>query len=67
MKMHPTALLLISLSVAGAFLLTGGSSTHPYENELLEVAVHQSFGDLAPQVTEEPPEIQALLLDYADD
>ena len=67
MKMHPTALLLISLSVAGAFLFTGGSSTHPYENELLEVAVHQSFGDLAPQVTEEPPEIQALLLDYADD
>ncbi len=67
MKMHPTALLLVSLSVAGAFLLTSGSSTHPYENELLEVAAHQSFGDLAPQVTEEPPEIQALLLDYADD
>ena len=67
MKLNPVSLLLISLSVAGAFLLTSGSSTHPYENELLEVAVDQSFGELAPQVMEEPPEIQALLLDYADD
>jgi hypothetical protein len=67
MKLNTVSLLLISLSGAAAFLLTSGSSTHPYENELLEVAVDQSFGDLAPQVMEEPPEIQALLLDYADD
>lgn len=66
MKLHPTTLLLVSLSVAGAFLLTSGASTHSYENELLEVAVNQSFGDLAPRVAEEPLEIQALLLDYTD-
>jgi hypothetical protein len=67
MKLNPGSILLICLSVAGAFMLTSGSATQPYENELLEVAVHQSYGDLAPQVMEEPPEIQALLLDYVDD
>ena len=67
MKFNPTIMLLIGMAVAGAFLLSSGSSTHPYEDRLLEVAVHQSFGELAPQITQEPREIQALLLDYADD
>lgn len=67
MKFNPMTWLLISMAVAGAFLLSSGDSTRPYEDRLLEVAVHQSFGELAPQVTEEPREIQALLLDYADD
>jgi hypothetical protein len=67
MKFNPTIILLFGMAVAGASLLSSGSSTHPYEDRLLEVAVHQSFGELAPQVTQEPREIQALLLDYADD
>ena len=66
MKLNPIAILLVGLATAGAFLLTSGSSTHAYEDQLLAVAVHQSFGNLAPKITQESPEIQALLLDYAD-
>jgi hypothetical protein len=66
MKLNPKALILAGLAAAGALLLASGSSTAIYEDQLLEVAVRQSFGDKAPQVAEEPLEIQALLLDYAD-
>ena len=59
MKLNPKALLLSGLAAVGAFLLAAGSTTPAYEDQLLKVAVHQSFGDLAPQVAEEPPEIQA--------
>ena len=66
MKLNPKALFLAGLAATGALLLASGSSTAIYEDQLLEVAVRQSFGDKAPQVAEEPLEIQALLLDYAD-
>ena len=66
MKLYPTTLLLASLAAAGAAWLATGQSTPGYEDQLIEVAVRQSFGDAAPQITAEPLEIQALLLDYAD-
>jgi hypothetical protein len=66
MKLNPTGLLLACLAVAGAALLVGGPSASPYENQLIGVAVRQSFGDAASQVAAEPLEVQALLLDYAD-
>ena len=66
MKLNPKALLLAGLAVISAAAFTMGPTTPVYEDQLLEVAARQTFGDLAPQVTGEPPEIQALLLDYAD-
>ena len=66
MKLNPKALILAGLATIGALLLASGSSTAIYEDQLLEVAVRQTFGDTAPQVAEEPLEIQALLLDFAD-
>jgi hypothetical protein len=67
MKMNPRALLLTGLAAVMAFTLTSGASTPAYEEQMLKVAVHQSFEDMAPQIAKEPAEIQALLLDYADD
>jgi len=66
MKLNPTGLLLACVAVAGAAWLVGGPSTPPYEDQLIGVAVRQSFGDAASQVAAEPLEVQALLLDYAD-
>jgi hypothetical protein len=66
MKLNPTGLLLACLATAGAVWLVGGPSAPPYENQLIGVAVRQSFGEAASQVAAEPLEIQALLLDYAD-
>ena len=66
MKLYPTTLLLASLAAAGAAWLATGQSTPGYEDQLIGVAVRQSFGDTAPQVAAEPLEVQALLLDYAD-
>jgi hypothetical protein len=66
MKLNPTTLLLACLAAAGAALLAGGQSTPSYEDQVIGVAVHQSFGDAASQVAAEPLEVQALLLDYAD-
>ncbi len=66
MKLNPTTLLLTCLVAASAAWMTGGSSTRPYEDQLIEVAVRQSFGEEASQIAAEPLEIQALLLDYAD-
>jgi hypothetical protein len=66
MKLNPTGLLLAGLAAAGAALLAGGSSTPGYEDQIIGVALHQSFGDAASQVAAEPLEVQALLLDYAD-
>ena len=66
MKLNLTGLLLACLAVAGAAWLVGGPSAPPYEDQLIGVAVRQSFGDAASQVEMEPLEVQALLLDYAD-
>ena len=66
MKLNPTTLLLASLAAAGAAWLAVGQSTPDYEDQLIGVAVRQSFGDAAPQIAAEPLEVQALLLDYAD-
>ena len=61
-------LLLLTLSaIAVAAWLTGGQSGTSYSDQLIGLAVHQSFGDAAPQIVAEPLEVQALLLDYADD
>jgi hypothetical protein len=66
MKLNPTTMLLACLVAAGATWLADGQSTPSYEDQLLGVAVRQSFGDAASQVEAEPREIQAVLLDYAD-
>jgi hypothetical protein len=65
-KLNSTGVLLTCLAVAGAAWLVGGPSAPSYEDQLIGVAVHQSFGDVASQVAAEPLEVQALLLDYAD-
>jgi hypothetical protein len=66
MKLNPASLLLACLAAAAAAWLAGGPSAPPYEDQLIRVAVRQSFGDAASQVAAEPLEIQALLLDYDD-
>jgi hypothetical protein len=66
MKLNPMSLLLVCVAVAGAAWLVDGTSTPAYEDQLIGVAVHQSFGDSATEVAAEPMEVQALLLDYAD-
>lgn len=66
MKPTPATLLLICLATAGAAWLSDGQSTPSYEEQVMGVAVRQSFGDAASQVAAEPLEVQALLLDYAD-
>jgi hypothetical protein len=66
MKLNFTSLLLACVAAAGAAWLVDGTSTPAYEDQLIGVAVHQSFGDSATEITAEPLEIQALLLDYAD-
>jgi hypothetical protein len=66
MKLSTTSLLLACLAAAGAVWLVDGQSTRTYEDQLIGVAVRQSFGDSATQITAEPLEVQAMLLDYAD-
>ena len=66
MKLNPASMLLVGLAVAGAAWLVDAPSAPAYEDQLIGVAVRQSFGDSAPQVAAEPLEVQALLLDYAD-
>jgi hypothetical protein len=66
MNMKTKVLLLTLLAATGAAWLAGGQPAPRYEDQLIGVAVRQSFGDAAPQVAAEPLEIQALLLDYAD-
>ena len=66
MKLNPASLLLACLAAAGAVWLVSGSSAPPYEDQLIGVAVRQSFGDAASQIATEPLEVQALLLDYAE-
>lgn len=65
MKLNPTTVLLTCLATAGAAWLAGGQCTPSYQDQVIGVAVHQSFGDAASQVATEPLEVQALLLDYA--
>jgi len=65
MKLNPAGLLLVCLAGAGAAWLVDGPSAPTYEDQLIGVAVRQSFGDSATQVATEPLEVQALLLDYA--
>jgi len=67
MKRSSITLLLVCLAGAGAAWLVGSASALSYQDQLLGVAAHQAFGDAAPQIVAEPPEVQALLLDYADD
>jgi hypothetical protein len=66
MKLHPRSLLPTLLAVAAAAWLAGGPPAPPYTDQLLGVAVRQTFAEAAPQIASEPPEVQALLLDYAD-
>ena len=66
MKLNPMGLLLACVAVAGAAWLVDGPSAPTYEDQLIGVAVHQSFGDSATEIAAEPLEVQALLLDYAD-
>jgi hypothetical protein len=66
MKLNPMSLLLACVAVSGAAWLVDGPSAPTYEDQLIGVAVHQSFGDSAAEVAAEPLEVQALLLDYAD-
>jgi len=66
MKLNTMSLLLACLAAAGAVWLVDGPSTPTYEDQLIEVAVHQSFGDSATQIAAEPLDVQALLIDYAD-
>jgi hypothetical protein len=66
MKLNATRLLLVCLAVVGAAWLVEGPATPTYEHQLTGVAVRQSFGDSATQITAEPPEVQAVLLDYVD-
>jgi hypothetical protein len=66
MKLNPTTLLVACLAVAGAAWLADGQSTPSYEVQVIGVALRQSFGDAASQVAAEPLDVQALLLDYAD-
>ena len=67
MKLNPTSLLLACLAAVGAACLVEGQSTPSYEDRVNALAVRQYFGDAASQIESEPPEIQALLLDYAND
>jgi hypothetical protein len=66
MKLYATSLLLACLATAGAIWLVDGPATATYEDQLIRVGVHQSFGDSAAQIAAEPLEVQALLLDYTD-
>jgi len=66
MKLNPATAVLVCLAAAGAALLAGGQSTPSYEDQVIGIAVHQSFGGAASQIAAEKPEVQALLLDYAD-
>ena len=66
MNVSPNVLLLFLLAAAGAGFLTATATPRSYQEQLLAVAVRQSFGEEAPRLAGEPPEIQALLLDYAE-
>ena len=66
MKLNPAGMLLAALAAAGAAWLVSGAAAPAYEDQLIGVAVRQSFGDAASQVATEPLDVQALLLEYAD-
>lgn len=67
MKLTSRVFLLTLLAIGGAGALTFARPTPTYESQLIGVGVAQTFGDSAPQIKAEPVEVQALLLDYADD
>ena len=67
MNLSPKALLLALLAILGAAWLTPHAPEPSYEAQLIGVALRQSFGPAAPQLAAQPLEVQALLLDYADD
>jgi hypothetical protein len=66
MNQSPRVVLLSLLAVVGAGVLTFTGSTPSYEDQLIGLAVGQTFGDTAPRIEAEPVEVQALLLDYAE-
>ena len=67
MKMNPRTLVLTLVAFCGAVLLVAQQSRASYEDQLIGVAVEQTFRDAAREISSQPLEIQALLLDYADD
>lgn len=60
-------LLAFLFAVLGASLIAALYRPRPLEQQLLRLQVQQSFPENADLLTEEPPEIQALLLTYMDD
>ena len=66
MKLNPARLVLACLVATGAAWLVEGTSITTYEDQLVGVAVYQTFEDSASEIAAEPLEIQTLLLDYAD-
>lgn len=67
MRMQYKILLLAFLAVAGAAWLTPREPEPSYEEQLIGVALRQSLGPAASELETQPLEIQALLVDYADD
>ena len=67
MNLRPKTLLLALLAILGAAWLTPHGPEPSYEDQLIGVALRQSFGPAAPELAAQPLEVQALLLDYAGD
>ena len=67
MKMNPRTLVLTLVAFCGAVLLVAQQPGASYEDQLIGIAVEQTFRDAAREISSESLEMQALLLDYADD
>lgn len=58
--------LSLVFALVGAALITIFSPPRPLDQQLLTLQVEQAAPEMADEVRDEPPEIQALLLSYAD-